>query len=217
MRGARARGRMGGGRRGSPDGQSLAEFALVLPVMILILVAVADFARVFTALITVEAAARNAAEITAQEYLRTIPTPLPNPGDPGYYEDLYYKAGLAACAETRSLPNTDYDTGTGHCPTWPVVRVCVHDDIIENQCGNQIQPAGSFRDSDPNCPQTAQPMDYRTMTSAGSGSEPSRYVEVRLCYRFTMLLRIPPLPFGVTPPIGDIMIERSRTFTVADY
>jgi hypothetical protein len=188
----------------------------VLPVMILILVAVADFARVFTALITVEAAARNAAEITAQEYLRTAPSP-PVSGQPDFYRNLYREAGLVACAETRSLPNTDYDSGTGHCPTWPVIRVCVHDDIADNQCGNQIQPAGSFRDSDPNCPQTAQPMDYRRMYSTGSGFEPSYYVEVRLCYRFTMLLRIPPLPFGATPPVGDIIIERSRTFTVADY
>jgi hypothetical protein len=180
--------------------------------MILILVAVADFARVFTALITVEAAARNAAEATAQEYLRTAPSPLLNPGDPNYYRDLNRKAALVACAETRSLPNTTYDLSDGDCATWPVIRVCVHDEVVDNQCGNPINP-GDWRGSDPDCPQTGQPMVADRML----GSEGSRYVEVRLCYRFTMLLRIPPLPFGATPPIGDIIIERSRTFTVADY
>ena len=49
-------------------GQSLVEFALVLPMLLILLLGVADFGRVFQAGITLEAATRNAAEAAAQEY-----------------------------------------------------------------------------------------------------------------------------------------------------
>ncbi len=49
----------------SPRGQSLVEFALVLPLLLILLLGVADFGRVFAAGITLEAAARNASEVVA--------------------------------------------------------------------------------------------------------------------------------------------------------
>jgi len=56
------------GRRGS-HGQSLVEFALVVPILLVLFLAVADFGRVFAASIAVEAATRDAAEATANQYL----------------------------------------------------------------------------------------------------------------------------------------------------
>jgi Flp pilus assembly protein TadG len=48
-------------------GQSLTEFALVLPLLLLLVVAVADFGRLYTSLIAVESAAREAADYGAMQ------------------------------------------------------------------------------------------------------------------------------------------------------
>jgi Flp pilus assembly protein TadG len=55
----------GGARRSCQRGQSLTEFALLLPLILLLAVAVADFGRLFTSMIAVESAAREAADYGA--------------------------------------------------------------------------------------------------------------------------------------------------------
>ena len=48
------------------------------------------------------------------------------------------------------------------------------------------------------------------------GSEPSRYVEVRICYRFTTLINIEDmrLPFGWDISVGEVYLQKDRAFTV---
>ena len=52
-------------RRRRVSGQSVAEFAIIVPVMLLILLGIADFGRLFTSAVAVEAAGREAADYGA--------------------------------------------------------------------------------------------------------------------------------------------------------
>lgn len=216
-----------GESRRRATGQGTVEFALVVPILLMLFVAIADFGRVFAASIVIEAAARNAAEVAAQDYLRNPPgdpmltaaqrlaVPAPNPGDPAYYDDLGLKAGRTACVETRNLPNTSYVAADGSCPEWPLIRVCVHDGVTAgNPCGNAISPG--FQASTPSeCDQVPPPGDAAWNPSKAGGGvapgdEPSRYVEVRICYPFTAILNIPIMP-------SRIILQRTRIFTIACF
>jgi hypothetical protein len=221
-----------GDRWRATRGQSTVEFALVVPILLFLLVAIGDFGRVFAAGVVVEAATRDAAEVVADEYLRNPPgdpavtpqqrlaSPAPTTGYASYYDDLSMKAARTVCVETRSLPNTSYDSVDGTCPNWPLIRVCVHDQTsggnngTNNHCGNPISPG--FQASTPSeCDQIQPPGDPSwdpTMTGGGigPGGEPSRYVEVRVCYPFTTVLNLPILP-------SEIYIQRTRIFTIACF
>lgn len=202
----------------SRRGQSLVEFGLVLPLLLVLFLGIADFGRVFHAGIVVEAAARNAAEIVAEEYRRSPPggslaDPAPSPGDPNYYQPLHDLGGLTACSEMRTLPSTTYDAVNRVCHVadadpnthdWmPVVMICVHDNA-DPLCDD---PAFGATVPDPECSSLLAPIT----NSMEGGTEDSRYVEVRVCYLFTTLVRLPILS------IGDIWLQKDRAFTVADY
>ena len=195
-------------------GQTLVEFTLVLPMLLVLLLGVADFGRVFQAGIVTEAAARNGAEAAALERLRSGPPLMP--GDADYYLNLHRIAARTACAEARGLPSTTYvpdDPGTSGtdeeaCPTMPVVAVCVHDgnDPI---CGNT---APGF--SGP-VPAECTEITGGTWSAASGGSVGSHSVEVRLCYRFTTLFNLQlSLPLGWGISLGDVYLQRTRTFVV---
>jgi hypothetical protein len=217
--------------RHSRRGQTLVEFALVLPMLIVLLLGIADFARVFTAGITLEAAARNGAEAAAIERLRDgMPV---TPGDPNYYERLRMIAARAACAESRTLPNVAYvpdDPATPlvneeSCPVnfadgsamndGPVVAVCVRDDTT---------PPGTG-DEDPHCGDVVPWVTGTVPAACGELSPPwdpssgglaaSHSVEVRTCYHFTTLVSLNMnLPFGWGISLGDVWLQRNTTFVV---
>jgi Flp pilus assembly protein TadG len=110
-------------------GQSLVEFALLLPLLLVILFGVADFGRVLQAGIVMESASGAAAEAGAVEYLRQVvredPTYVPD------YDQVREVAAQIACREAARLPNTDVG-----CAEWPIIRVCVHDDAAgDPDCG----------------------------------------------------------------------------------
>lgn len=184
-------------------GQSLVEFAFVMPILVILIVGVADFGRIFAHGLALEAAARDAAEIAANEYLAIPPGPLSSPaplGDPNYYDPLHLRTARVVCAETRNLPNSAYDPLTTDCPGMPLVQVCVHDGQ-DTSCA--VEPFGATIPAQ--CTgMTAPP----TNSQAGSSS---RWVEVRVCYRFTAILQLPIISFG------DVWLQRARSFVIPCY
>jgi hypothetical protein len=197
-------------------GQSLVEFGVTFPVLIFLLLGVADLGRIFSAGVIVESATRNAAEAAALEYERnppgdpaTVPedrlfAPAPTPGSAAYYDDLHAKAARVACADMRTLPNTTFDDVTGLCATWPVVRVCIHDGA-DSQCA---QPIPGFNAAIPaECGEVAGFVSSASTAQAGQ----NRDVTVWTCYPFTTLFELPLLSFM------DVHLQRGRVFSVPCY
>lgn len=194
-------------------GQSLVEFALVLPILLLLLLTVADFSRLFAAGIAIESAARTSAETTAGEYLRALGSPTDNAlGSAGAYALVAGHGWRTACNELGTLPNVTFTAAGVQCDGLPTV-VCIHDNAdpgcstVYNNAGPA--PAACSALAPGSLPANARP----------SSGETSRFVEVRLCYRFSTIfsIDIPFLGITLSPLGGDFYLERTRTFTVADY
>jgi TadE-like protein len=196
-------------RRGSA-GQSLVEFALVIPILLVLFIAIADFGRVFVAGVALEAATRDAAEAAANQYIAAPPGPLESPApafpapafDATYYGKLHAYAASVVCAEMRDLPSTNYDPGPPPtCPDMPIVMVCVHDGA-DTSCSSEASAGGIPS----NC-NGFTPRPNSSQTTNPDGTQ-SRWVEVRTCYHFTALLN---LPFF---SLGDFWLQRTRNFTI---
>jgi hypothetical protein len=192
----------------------MVEFALVLPMLIVLLLGIADFARVFQAGIVLEAAARNGAEVAAIERLRNKPPTDPSLVD-AYYAHLHDMAAQTACAESRGLPNTTYVaddplTSTPDddaCAEWPVIAVCVQDGQ-DPLCGDLA--AGYVGTPPAECDEFSEIGTLRTPDAVMSHS-----VEVAVCYQFTTLMNLQlDLPFGSGLSLGNVFLERNRAFVV---
>lgn len=193
-----------------PRGQSLVEFALVLPMLLVLLLGIADFGRVFAAGITLEAAARNAAEAAAQEYVqrqRADPLPL----TAADYDAIRAVAHRVACEEAQVLPN---QAGSPPMCGMPISAVCVHDADM----GDATDCGESSAAVPPEC--TALQGGWTSANQQAAGVSPFlSYVEVRTCYRFTTLFNLTnlALPFGWSLSLGDIWLQRDRSFVAGDY
>jgi Flp pilus assembly protein TadG len=53
-------------RRSDARGQSVVEFALIVPIMVVVLFAIVDFARIYTTMVSIESAAREAADYATE-------------------------------------------------------------------------------------------------------------------------------------------------------
>lgn len=192
----------------SRRGQSLVEFALVLPMLLVLLLGIADFGRVFAAGIAVEASGRNAAEAAAQEYLQLRRQGAPLTADD--FDRVQEVALDTVCAEADRLEN---QAESGGVCSMPAAAVCVHDVPAElaaygGRCGAGAGTAP---------PECAGLHAAWPQTEPLPGNLP--WVEVRVCYRFTTLFDLTSieLPFGWGLSLGEVWLERTRTFTVADY
>ncbi len=192
----------------SARGQSLVEFALVLPMLLVLLLGIADFGRVMSQGIVLEAAVRDGAEAAAQELVqrqRNTPGGLSDDD----YQAIHDVALATVCQEAETLPN---QAMSGVSCTMPWVAVCVHDpaggDI--NECGSEgsVAPTECTVMDDPWSPSIAQT----------TPADPLSYVEVRGCYRFTTLFGLNlRFPFGWGLSLGDVWLQRDRSFVAGDY
>lgn len=189
----------------STRGQSLVEFTLILPIMLIILLAVADFGRLFAAGITIESAARTAAEVASADYKHALILPSID------YAAIHKGAWSSVCDEASDLPNATAGSGGGQCDGLPTV-VCVHD-TLDTECGNLYNGASGTA----GCPAVAA--GTSNAIAPGGEAVPSKYVEVRVCYRFSTIFQmtLPSIGGALQALGGDFFIERSRVFTVMDY
>lgn len=196
----------------SSRGQSLVEFALVLPMLLVLLLGIVDFGRVFHAGIVVESAARNAAEVAAQEYLQFRRGSVPaTAADLDRIRDM---ALARVCGDAERLPGR---VMSGSTCSMPYAAVCIHDDPAELVNYSGCSSPGGLP---PECDELAAA--WPSLWSAGSpptvpATLPS--VEVRVCYRFDTLfnLRELQLPLANGLDLGSVWLQKARVFTVADY
>lgn len=194
-------------RRDRANGQALTEFALVVPILLVLLLGIADFGRVFAAGIVVRAASRDGAEAAAQLYVQLYQST--SMSSTAFYSALHAKAATVTCAEVQRLGNTTTD-GSGNC-TVPAIAVCVHDAGLTfngavqpgDTCGQTV--ATPTADEAKNCSSLGQAWS-NTPDVAGLPS-----VEVRVCYPFTMILQTQILP------IGPIYLQQSSRFVAATH
>lgn len=104
-------------------GQSVVEFAIVVPLLLIILVGIVDLARVYTTMLTVESGAREAADYGAFGSYQW---------KPDVRENTFAEMTRRACVATRNLP--DYvgpDTGCAN-PTVSISPVAEGCDVATN-------------------------------------------------------------------------------------
>lgn len=192
-------------------GQSLVEFALLLPLLLIIVLGVVDFGRVFQTGIVMESAARAGAEAAAVEYLRDVTGQGPTYVLPAErYDRIRNVASEVACREASRLPNADSD-----CTSWPIIRICIHDGAAADPGCGQAGSKGSAP-----VPEQCFATDGGWSAASGlpvdatdaSPDPRAAYIEVRTCYRFTTLL-----PINEFLRLGEVFLQKESVFTVADY
>jgi hypothetical protein len=204
----------------SSRGQALVEFGLVLPLLVVLLLGVADLGRVFQAGIAEEAAVRNAAEAGAELYVQYLQCGVGNPDatcsglpDPTQYDTLHAEALKVACREAERMPGRTVD-GAGNC-TMPIIAVCIHDDHPigpgDTACGSEAPPPGGPCSHMDDAWSSARSIDSPTQPLLVDPAGGRPYVEVRMCYRFD------PLFSSVLGGWGTIYLQKENFFVVTNY
>jgi hypothetical protein len=132
-----------------------------------------------------------------------------------YYTALHEVAARIACREAGGLDNSTFDSVTDQCDPnpsgeqLPLIMVCVHDNA-DPICDQPAFGAPIPGPSDPDpCGLRSPPTNE--MVGWTQATENSRYIEVRICYRFSMLIDTAFLP------LDDIWLRKNRVFTVAYF
>lgn len=169
-------------------GQSLVEFALVVPIMLLLVVGVGDFGRLFNAEVAIEAAAREAA-------------------DYGAFQSSYWN--VDATTSTNNPPITTAEMQRRACTAAAGSHLEGYAEpagtVDHADCTNPsfqcwlVQPDGTEVACD----------TYPGGACALATTDPSCIVHVRLTYTFKPFIAIPPIP-------ASVQIVRDSRFAISD-
>lgn len=152
-------------------GQSVVEFALVFPVMLLLLVAVADFGRMYTSAVAIESATREAADYGAFQTNRWDPVNVPTT-----VQEMQRRACIAASgSHLQDYATTDPSNDT--C-TNPSFQCWLEHSGSAVDC---LSSGGSIAGTD----------------CAASITEPPCTVHVRLEFDFRTILQLPLVPDAI--------------------
>jgi hypothetical protein len=154
-------------RRAAQSGQSLVEFSLVVPLMLLLVIAIADFGRLYVSAVAVESAAREAADFGAFSSVRWQPANVPVTT-----ADMLKRACVAAAG---SHLEGYVGASDGSSCTNPAFSCTLEWGGSEVDCASSAGMVG--------------PTDCSLQAT-----EPPCTVHVRLDYQFRMILSFPPLP-----------------------
>jgi hypothetical protein len=167
-------------------GQSIAEFAIILPVIMLLLIGIADLGRLYTSVVAVESAAREAADFGAFDADFWDPTA------PTNITTTLAEMELRACTAAMGSHLQDYESPVtdGSTCTNPAMTCMLERNGASTECGS----SGGFTNG---------------VECWKSETEPPCTVHVRMDYQFHLILAIPPFP-------STISIARDSHFRISD-
>ena len=175
-------------RRSHERAQSVVEFAIVVPVLLLLLVGIADLGRLYTSVVAIESAAREAADFGAFDATNWDTSTDPDKITTYTLPEMEMRACTAAMGshlQDYESPVSDGSTCTNPAMTCTLER---------NGDSTDCAASGGVTDS-ANCWDTAV--------------EPPCTVHVRMDYTFHLILAIPPFP-------STISVTRDSHYRISD-
>jgi Flp pilus assembly protein TadG len=158
-------------------GQSTAEFALLVPVMLLLVLAIADFGRLYTSAVAVESAGREAADFGSFDASYWTSSP-----SPGNYVTTVAEMERRACTAAAGSHLEGYQTT---------------DPVNNATCTNPTFTCTLERNG-----ATADCLGSTGFTNgvdcSNPSTEPPCTVHVQMTYQFQTFLVIPPLPSSIS-------------------
>jgi Flp pilus assembly protein TadG len=174
-------------RRRSERGQSIVEFALILPVLVFLMVGIVDLARIYTTMLSIESAAREAAD-----YGSFYSTKWADPAVAGTRDKMKERA----CVAASDL--TDYAGPDANCSN-PTVTCALSPDQGTNWVTCDDDPA------------------VHAMACNDEIRTPPCWVRATVTYRFNLLVPLNFEVFGVRYGIpNSITFSRSSIFSMTD-
>jgi hypothetical protein len=174
-------------RAAREHGQSIAEFAIILPVILLLLIGIADLGRLYTSVVAVESAAREAADFgafDADNWDAVV--------DPDNIAKTVAAMETRACTAAMGSHLQDYESPVtdGSTCTNPAMTCMLERNGASTECGG----SGGFTNG---------------VDCSDETIDPPCTVHVRMDYQFHLILAIPPFP-------STIAVSRDSYFRISD-